>query len=34
VRPVASAVQVMGEIETAMRQRLGTRSLKDLIAGP
>jgi membrane protein len=32
VRPVPSAVRVMKEVETAVRERLGTRSLKDLIA--
>jgi len=32
VQPVAGAAQVMVEVETAMRERLGTRSLKDLIA--
>ncbi len=31
VHPVASAVQLMSEVQTAMRERLGTRSLKDLI---
>jgi membrane protein len=33
VSRVAAAAQVMGEVEAAMRQRLGARSLKDLIAG-
>jgi membrane protein len=32
VHPVTSAVQAMSEVETAVRERLGTRSLKDLIA--
>jgi membrane protein len=32
VRPVARAARVMAEVQTAMRERLGTRSLKDLIA--
>jgi membrane protein len=32
VRRVSTAAQVMREVETAMRERLGTRSLKDLIA--
>jgi DNA-binding IscR family transcriptional regulator len=32
VQPVARAARVMAEVETAMRERLGTRSLKDLIA--
>jgi membrane protein len=32
VQPVARAAQVMVEVETAMRERLGTQSLKDLIA--
>jgi membrane protein len=32
VQPVAGAAQVMVEVEAAMRERLGTRSLKDLIA--
>jgi membrane protein len=32
VRPVAAAVQVMSGVESAMRQQLGTQSLKDLIA--
>lgn len=32
VHRVGSAAQVMGEVEAAMRARLGTRSLKDLIA--
>jgi len=29
VRAVASAAQVMHEVEAAVRERLGTRSLKD-----
>jgi hypothetical protein len=32
VRAVATAAQVMHEVEAAVRERLGTRSLKDLIA--
>jgi membrane protein len=32
VREVAAAARVMREMETALRERLGTRSLKDLIA--
>jgi membrane protein len=32
VRPVPAAVQVMSEVESAMRRELGTQSLKDLIA--
>ena len=32
VRRVTTAAQVMREVETAMRERLGTQSLKDLIA--
>lgn len=31
--PVVPAVRVMAEVEAAMRDRLGTRSLQDLIAG-
>ena len=33
VSRLASAAQVMQEVESAMRERLGARSLKDLIAG-
>ncbi len=33
VTRVTSAAQVMREVEAAMRERLGTQSLKDLIAG-
>ncbi len=33
VSRVASAAQVMQEVEAAVRERLGTQSLKDLIAG-
>ena len=32
VRHVPGAVRIMAEVEAAMRERLGTRSLKDLIA--
>jgi DNA-binding IscR family transcriptional regulator len=32
VRAVATAAEVMREVEAAVRERLGTRSLKDLIA--
>ena len=32
VHPVPAAIHVMSGVETAMRQRLGTQSLKDLIA--
>jgi len=32
VSRVASAAQVMREVESAMRERLGSRTLKDLIA--
>jgi membrane protein len=32
VQPVACTTQVMVEVESAIRERLGTRSLKDLIA--
>jgi DNA-binding IscR family transcriptional regulator len=32
VRRVTTAAQVIREVETAMRDRLGTQSLKDLIA--
>jgi membrane protein len=32
VHPVANAVQVMSEVEVAVRQRLGTRSLRDMIS--
>ena len=32
VHGAASAAQVMCELEAAVRERLGTRSLKDLIA--
>jgi len=32
VHPVTVAAQVMTEVETAVRERLGTQSLKDLIA--
>jgi membrane protein len=32
VQPVTGAAEVMVEVEAAMRERLGTRSLKDLIA--
>ena len=32
VQPVARAARVMAEVEAAMRERLGTQSLKDLIA--
>ncbi|MEA3196713.1 MAG: rane protein, partial [Gammaproteobacteria bacterium] len=32
VHGATSAVQVMREVEAAVRERLGTRSLKDLIA--
>jgi membrane protein len=32
VQPVARAAEVIVEVETAMRERLGTQSLKDLIA--
>jgi membrane protein len=32
VQPVARVAQVMVEVQTAMRERLGTQSLKDLIA--
>jgi hypothetical protein len=32
VRAVATAAQVMHEVEAAVRERLGTRSLKDLIS--
>ena len=34
VRPVPSAVSVMSELETAIDDKLGQRSLKDLIASP
>jgi len=33
VRRVAAAARVMREVETALRERLGARTLKDLIAG-
>ena len=32
VRAVTTAAEVMREVEAAVRERLGTRSLKDLIA--
>jgi membrane protein len=34
VREVTSAARVMSEVQIAVRERLGTRSLKDLIAAP
>jgi membrane protein len=34
VRPVARAARVLGDVEGAIRERLGARSLKDLIAKP
>jgi membrane protein len=33
VRPVMRAAQVMSEVRTAVRERLGSQTLKDLIAG-
>jgi DNA-binding IscR family transcriptional regulator len=33
-RPIARAAHVVSEAEDAVRQRLGTQSLKDLIAKP
>ena len=32
VRPVPVALRIMSEAEAAVRERLGTRSLKDLIS--
>ena len=33
VSPLAAAARVMREVENALRERLGARTLKDLIAG-
>jgi hypothetical protein len=33
IHGVTAAAQAMREVETAVRERLGTQSLKDLISG-